>query len=300
MNVRLTMVCVWWVGVTMCLCAAGETPDVKPFLREPFLLGAHRAGGSVLPESTVPGFKEAAKRWPGVLLETDVRLTADGHVVCMHDETVDRTTDGTGEVAAMTIEQLKALDAGYWLTMDEGKTFPYRGKGIQIATLGEVLEALPGSRFLVEFKAPAAVVDAAIKVIQDAGASDRVLLASFNPAFMARARELAPEMAMCYDYQNGMVMLNALRNGDWDAYTPEAEVLSLMRRMVRQFNVTREEIAAIRAKGVRFQIHTVDAPEEIRYYLAMGADSILSDRPDILAKEIAAWREKQGAPKASK
>jgi len=286
--------CVGLMLVALAACSEPATePGAKPFFRKQILLGAHRAGANVVPESTVAGFKETAKRWPDILLETDTAITADGHVVLMHDETVDRTTDGTGKVGEMTLEELKQLDAGYRLTLDGGETYPYRGKGIAIATLGEALEALPDSHFLVETKPHPGIVEATIEAIQKAGAEGRVLLASFTPAHMDLARKLAPDMAMCYDFTNGQRMIDTLRNGDWDAYEPEADVLSLMRRMVKQFDLKPAEIQAIRQKGVRFQIHTVNDPEEMRHWLDVGVDSILTDRPDLLADIIEERRQGQ-------
>lgn len=281
------------VGAVLAALVSCSQPAAKPFFSKQILLGAHRAGASVVPESTVAAFKETAKRWPDILLETDTAMTADGHVVLLHDESVDRTTDGTGRVGEMTLEELRQLDAGYRLTLDGGQTYPYRGKGITIATLEEALQALPDSHFLVETKAHPGVVEATIKAIQKAGAEDRVLLASFLPAHMDLARKLVPEMAMCYDFSNGQRLIDTLRKGDWDAYEPEADVLSLMRRMVKQFDLKPGEIQAIRQKGVRFQIHTVNDPEEMRYWLDVGVDSILTDRPDLLADIIEEWRGEQ-------
>ncbi|MBN2308195.1 MAG: hypothetical protein JXR94_04445 [Candidatus Hydrogenedentes bacterium] len=284
------------MGVLAIAAAAswGDGPSQRAFFDEPILLGAHRGGARVLPENTAFGFREAARRWPGILLEADARLTADGHVVLLHDETVDRTTDGTGRIGDMTLEQAKRLDAGYPLTTDRGQTYPYRGTGVTIATLQEALAAVPDSRFLIEFKDPdTAIVDATIRAIQDAAAAPRVLLASFVPAHMARARELAPAMAMCYDFETGAALLAALRNGGWADYRPVADVLSLGRSHVRELAVTPDEIRAVRAKGIRFQIHTLNTREEMEHYLALGVDSILTDRPDLLADVIAAWQKRR-------
>lgn len=280
---------------------AAKRAPVKPFCQQPFLLGAHRGGAHLVPESTVAGFKETAARWPGILLETDAALTADGHVVLLHDETVDRTTNGRGPVAEMTLAEVKALDAGYWLSLDGGATYPYRGRGIKIATLEEALEALPEERFLVELKPFPGIADAAIPVIQRAGAEDRVLLASFAPDLMARARELAPNIAVCYDYKNGFRLLAALRLWGWSAYRPQADVLSLMRDMVSRYRLSDADIRIIREKGILVQVHTVNDPDEMRYWLDRGVDSILTDRPDLLANVIAEWeatREQPGLQRA--
>jgi glycerophosphoryl diester phosphodiesterase len=280
------------VMLAASVAVRGDAPAGKPFFTKQILLGAHRGGANVVPENTLAGFKEAAKRWPGILLEADAALTADGQVVLLHDGTVDRTTNGAGKITDMTLAAVKQLDAGYKLTLDGGQTYPYRGTGATIATLKEVLQGLPDSHFLVEFKPSPNIVEATLRVIKEEGAEDRVLLASFKPEDMKRAREFAPKMAMCFDRENGMVMLNALRNGGWDDYEPAADVLSLMRRMVKELSLTPEEIQTIREKGIRFQIHTVDDPDEMRHWLDVGVDSILTDRPDLLADVVSAWKAK--------
>lgn len=274
-------------GPEASLVATARPAPVKPFLQRSILLGAHRGGAHLVPESTVAGFLETAARWPGILLETDAALTADGHVVLLHDETVDRTTNGSGAVAEMSLADLKALDAGYRLTLDDGATYPYRGQGITIPTLEEVLAALPEERFLVELKPFPGIADAAVEIIRRTGAEDRVLLASFAPELMARARELAPNLAVCYDVKNGLRLATHLRLWRWDAYRREADVLSLMRGMARNYGLTADDIRALRRKGVLVQIHTVNDPEEMRYWLDLGVDSILTDRPDLLADVIA-------------
>jgi len=266
-------------------------PPSKPIFSRSILLGAHRGGAALWPENTLPAFQEAVKRWPDVLLETDARLTADGHVVLLHDDTVDRTTDGTGPVVAMNLADLKKLDAGYRFTPDGGKTFPYRGRGVKVPTLAEVLAALPGARFEIELKPCAGVAEATVKVIQTAGAEDRVLLASFDPRLALRARKLARRIAACYEVLGGLRMLDELRRGDWAAYQPTADVLSLPAGMLRSLHLTPGELRAIQAKGIRIQVHTINRRPQMQDMLDLGVDSILSDRPNLLAEVIAERRE---------
>lgn len=269
--------------------ATSSRPKDKPFFAKPFLLGAHRGGADLWPENTLVAFRSAAKRWPHILLETDARLTADGQAVLLHDDTVNRTTDGTGPVAEMTLAEVKKLDAGYRFTPDRGKTFPYRGKGVRIATLAEALAAVPDARFEVELKPCKGVTEPTLRVIRQAGAEDRVLLASFDSRLIFQARRITPQMAYCYEFLGGLSMLDKLRSGgkQWAAYQPKAEVLSLMRRMLTQYKVTPDEIRAMQAKGVYFQIHTPNTPQAIRQALDLNPDSVLTDRPDLLAELIA-------------
>jgi len=266
--------------------AFAQSPVQKPFFSKQILLGAHRGGADQWPENTLYGFQEAAKAVPGVLLETDARLTADGEVVLLHDKTLDRTTDGTGDVTAKTLAEVKALDAAYRFTTDSGATFPLRGKGITVPTLKEVLDALPDSHILVDLKGDAPLADAAIAVMRACDAEGRVLLASFVPSAMDRARQLAPDMAYCYDMKNGAALLMALRGPAWDAYVPAADVLSVDEDMIPQHKLTADEIKRMQAKGIRFQVHTINAPSRMKEYVVQGVDSILTDNPSVLAKVI--------------
>src|ERR671921_1429729 len=100
---------------------------------------AHRGGAEIAPENTLEGFREGIRVGAGVL-ELDVHTTADGHVVVIHDATVDRTTERTGAVREMSFAEIRRLDAGYRFAPDGRETFPYRGQGIKIPTLGEVYE----------------------------------------------------------------------------------------------------------------------------------------------------------------
>jgi glycerophosphoryl diester phosphodiesterase len=258
----------------------------KPFVEKPILLGAHRGGRNLWPENTAYAFRRTGERWPWALLEGDVQMSADGYPILMHDDTVDRTTDGTGPVAGKTLAELKQLDAGYRFTADRGQTFPYRGQGITIPTLDEVIAAAPAHRFLIEIKGGEGAVDAVVKVIREAQAESRFLLASINPMHMHRLREVAPEIGACFDYSNAMVMLKTLREGDWDQYTPPCAMLCLSQGLEKQFNLTPEEAQKIRGKGVLYQVFTVNRREEMQSLLKRGVDSILSDNPELLAQVI--------------
>lgn len=260
----------------------------KPFFAEPFLLGVHRGGAKWRPEHTVETYKEAAQRWPNALLEMDVRLTSDGVVVLHHDEKVDRTTEGEGPIEEMTLAEVKALDAGYDFTNDDGQTFPYRGKGLRIATLDEVLTALPQARWLIEPKTDGKLVAEIAKVIKSHDVEQRVLIASFKPAVVEQIKTLMPDAPTCFTMISGMKLFNALRAGGeaWENYEPADDVLSVSRGMVKQFKLTPEEFKQVQSKGIKVQLHTLNNEEELREAIAMGVDSILSDRPDVMEKVL--------------
>jgi len=275
----------------------GKNPNLRPrqpppeFFQKPLLLGAHRGGMGLWPEATMEGFKRAVAQWPDVLIEGDAHLTKDGHVVLFHDATVDRTTNGTGNVQDKTLAEVKALDAGYRFTPDGGKTFPFREKGVTAATLAEALSALPQSRFLIELKPQMGVAEAAVRVIQEAHAEDRVALASFSAVLMDQACKLAPRTIRCYDIPQGMLLLKALRGGEWDTYQPAADILAIDENMIRGFEITEADFRAIRNKGIAISIHTINDAAAMRKFLDVGVDIILTDRPDRLAEAIETWRK---------
>lgn len=266
--------------------AADAPPPAKPYFARPFTLGAHRGGGALWPENTIEAYQTVAARWPDALLEGDVQLTADGAVVILHDDTVDRTTNGAGRIVEMTLEQVKRLDAGYRFSPDGGKTFPYRGKGITIPLLGEALAACPRSRFLIELKDQPRIAEATVRVLEEAGAVDRVALASFNPALIQKARDLEPNLIRCYDIAEGITMLAALRGTEWSRYRPVADLLAIGKDLIRTFNVQLAELRAIRDKGIPVLVYTINDPETMRAYLDAGVSALLSDRPDLLAEVI--------------
>ncbi len=257
-----------------------------PFFRRPVLLGAHRGGMYWRPENTLVAYRDAAAQWPEIVLEGDARLTADGAVALLHDETVDRTTDGVGAVAEMTLAEVQRLDAGYWFTPDGGASYPYRGRGIRVPTLREALDTAPGHRFLIEIKGGPEMAEAVLGVIAEAQAEDHVLLGAFDEATMDRVRRLAPTLPRCFSMVSAMEMLTAYRAGNWSAYAPKDDVLTLGPAHLKQFGITPSLIAVIREKGVRVQLYDINTPREMRSALAMGVDGILTGFPERLAAMI--------------
>ncbi len=271
------------VMLTAIFHADGESSSHTVFFAQPIRLAAHRGGATLWPENTALAYRNAAATWPGVLLEGDALCTADGHVVILHDSTVDRTTNGMGRIADLTLAQVKALDAGYRFTHDDGATYPYRGQGIAIPTFAEALAAAPESRFLIEIKNQSNVPAAIVKDIAEANAFDRVILASFNPMLIAQVRRLNPNVLTCYDVLEGVDMLVRLRSGRWTDYRPQADMLAIADDLIEDLHINPDELHAIQAKGIPILVHTVNAPDAMRTFLAQGMDSVLTDYPERLA-----------------
>jgi glycerophosphoryl diester phosphodiesterase len=148
---------------------------------------AHRGYSAIAPENTLPALI-AAVRAGATLVEFDVRTTADGVPVVIHDRTVDRTTDGAGEVTDLTVDEVRALDAGSW--------FSPAYAGIRVPLLGEVLALLSASRLLLEIKPPATLeqVKVILAMVAEHGLLARTVLQSFDPDIVRLAREAAPDV----------------------------------------------------------------------------------------------------------
>ena len=196
-----------------------RTIDELLALGRPIVL-AHTAGEDAYPGSTMYGFTESVKA--GVdMLDLNVVLTKDGVLAVQHDLTVDRTTDGTGEVAAMTFDQVHQLDNAYWFTPDCGvcgdqpdASYVWRGvrtgavpppagytaDDFAIPSLDELIAAFPGVPLNIELKgkgpAAATAAEALVKVLTDTNMLDRVVVTSFDDATVDVFRDLAPTVEL--------------------------------------------------------------------------------------------------------
>ena len=162
------------------------------------LVVAHRGAATVAPENTMEAYRRAVEMGADAI-KLDVQLTADGELALMHDETVERTTDLTGPIATMTLKQLRAADAGFRFEAPDG-TFPFRGKGLTVPTLREVLDWLPdGTGLVVEVKARTATAPT-IEALRSSRvlAAGAVSLISFEEAIIDEARGLDPEIPTGY------------------------------------------------------------------------------------------------------
>jgi glycerophosphoryl diester phosphodiesterase len=245
---------------------------------------AHRGGAGLAPENTMVAFRNAVSM--GVdMLEMDVHMTGDGHIVVIHDDTVDRTTDGVGRIEEMTLEEVKELDAGYRFTPDGGMSYPYRGKGVTIPTLNEVLSAFPDARMSIEIKPDdIAVADKTVSLVKAHGAEGRVLLVSFHNDVVHRVRALAPEIVTGASRKEMYLFWGMTKLRLWRLYRPVPDVLQLPESWKGQQVVTPTIVGAAHKLGMKVQVWTVDDPAEMRKLIDEGVDGIITDRPDLMLK----------------
>jgi glycerophosphoryl diester phosphodiesterase len=226
----------------------------------------HRGAAGVAPENTIASFRRAVALGAQAV-ELDVQRTKDGHLVVMHDDTVDRTTDGIGRVADLTLAQIRRLDAGSW----KGTEFA----GEHVPTLDEVAEALPPEILLfVEIKGGAArapgIEEDVLRFIAR-GAGDRVRASSFDHRVLARLRAL--------DRDIGLGALFECLPADPVALAWGCGATALHPSFGY---VVPELVAAAHAKGIEVHTWTVNDPDDIARIRAMRVDGIFSDHPDRL------------------
>lgn len=236
---------------------------------------AHRGASGSAPENTLQAFELAATQGADAL-ELDVRLSRDGAPVVMHDATMDRTTDKSGPVRGQALVDLRSADAGYHFTTDGGRTFPFRGTGVRVPTLGEVLWSFPRMPILIEIKEPE--VQAAVqRVLRTEGAADRCVLASEDqdalelfsqPPFVRAAS--GPEISALY--RAALLRLPLPRPGYRLLSVPEKHKLLTV--------PTQRFVRCARTIGCPVDVWTVNETATARALWARGVAGIVTNHPE--------------------
>lgn len=268
-----------------------------------FLNIAHRGGKDLRPENTILAYRHALEVG-SESLEGDLHATSDGVVVVSHDKTVDRTTNGTGEIREMTFAELRELDAGYWFTDDGGITYPYRSypfgsaDHIQMPTLQEVFSdpVLDRAPMVSEVKqSEPSIIDDVLDIIQTYDMQDKLILGSFNKESLdeLRAKALARGMNIVTSFAEEEVLtffLTPLSAMLITGYTPPGQVL----QVPIEYDLAGLTVEVINSSfmhkarylGLKVQVWTVNDPDEMRWLIdEKKVDGIMSDNP-LLLEEI--------------
>jgi glycerophosphoryl diester phosphodiesterase len=222
--------------------------------------------------------------WDADMLEMDVRATADGRVVVIHDPTVDRTCDGSGSVHSLPWEAIAQMDAGYHFRDLQGEA-SYRGEKVRIPLFEEVLQAFPEIRLNVEAK-ERRVAPAMVELIRRHGAVDRVLVAAEHERARRDVRDYGgPWGASRWQVTHFWV---GCRSPLGWPYTPHADVLQVPETQGRLRVVDERFIREAHRRNLPVHVWVVDDPDDMNRLLHMGVDGIQTDRPDVLARVLCA------------
>jgi glycerophosphoryl diester phosphodiesterase len=230
---------------------------------------AHRGDKAFAPENTLSAFRQAADKGADAI-EFDVKLTSDGQVIVLHDQTVDRTTNGTGNIAKLPLVALLDLDAGI--------QFPGKFPGEKIPTLEQVFETV-GKRLymnveLTNYSTPNdLLVSKVADLVRKHGMQTRVLFSSFFSRNLHKARMLIPEVPC------GLLTLPGLM-GSWGrTFTWRGNYAALHPYMT---DVDPGLVFRIHAAGKRVNVWTVTAEADIKRMIGLGVDGIITDDPALV------------------
>jgi glycerophosphoryl diester phosphodiesterase len=242
---------------------------------------AHRGGGALAPENSLAAFGLASAlgfRY----LETDVRVTCDGELMCFHDDTLRRVTSATGLVRSRSLDELGAL----------------RINGVEpIPTFDEALDAFPDQCFSVDIKDQDAIAPM-VKSLRRRGVADRVCIAGAWDGWLAQVRGEVPEVATALGWRSLSALMLCAQTGVRPPKALATAPFAHVPVKLGKIPIFIERLVAMAHDlGVQVVTWTVDEPVVMRRLLDAGVDAIITDRPDVL-REVLVSRD-QWAPMVS-
>ncbi|HUS62069.1 MAG TPA: glycerophosphodiester phosphodiesterase [Acidimicrobiales bacterium] len=277
------------------------------WLERRVLAYAHQGGAREAPSSTLYALRKAVEAGAHAL-ELDVHATADGHLVVCHDETVDRTTDGSGAIGSLTLDELRRLDNAYWWVPGEQvvhglgpDAYPLRGRApedreLGIATLREVLEAFPTTILNLDIKATAPAVvpyeQALADLLREYERTDDVIVASFWDTATDAFSFIAPEIPTSMGTLATAAFYQAVQAGESPASTRHV-ALQVPPQHSGLTIVDERFVTVAHEQGVAVHVWTIDDVAQMEAMVDLDVDGIISDRPtalvDVLRRRDVAW-----------
>lgn len=258
-------------------------PIFDNFSDYPLVIGhADDSGSGLWPGNTMIYLEGTAEI--GVdMLEMDVNMTKDGHIVLMHDTTVDRTTNGSGRIPDLTLEEIQALEVGVNWSQDDGETYPYRGQGLQVPTLEAVFQRFPDYPMTIEIKQTELDMTGPLcDLIHEYGMEDKVIIPSFSDEVIQNFREACPEVATAP--ASGEVRQFVILNFAFlaDVLQPDYQVFQVPVESGGITVITDSFIRAAHNRNLQVQVWTINDTAEMQRLIDIGVDGIMTDRPDLL------------------
>ncbi len=232
---------------------------------------AHRGASGYYPENTMIAFEKAIEHGcTGI--ETDVHMTNDGYLVLMHDEKIDRTTDGTGYIKDYNLGELRQLDAGKWKALDFS--------GERIPTVEELIELAKSKDIIINFEIKTDVIwykdieQKLIEIIHKYNAADKIIISSFNHYTIHKCKQIDKNI------KTGLLYMEGLFEPHLYAKIVGAEAIHPYFPAID----SKEVIDRVRAAGVMVNPYTINEEEVMKRFLNYGIDGIITNYPDKLKK----------------
>jgi glycerophosphoryl diester phosphodiesterase len=263
---------------TLVISCNSYCQSEKEFIhsKDNFILVAHRGASGYAPENTLPALRKAIELGANYL-EIDVHQSKDNHVVAIHDFDVDRTTDGSGDVKDLTIDEIKELDAGSW--------FNPKFAGTKIPTLQEVIDILNENvKLIIEVKGGSeeypGIEENIVSIVKQNRIESQVIFKSFNLEVLELFKKLAPEIPRLYVFVLHFSELN-LTLDKWidftDIYDNPADAQYFQ---AHRWFITESLIEKAHANSIKIIVWNVNTEDEIKSILNLGVDGIETDYPD--------------------
>jgi glycerophosphoryl diester phosphodiesterase len=242
-------------------------------LPHPILL-AHRGDLAHAPENTLPSFQQAIQKGADGV-ELDAKLTSDGHIIVIHDTTVDRTTDGKGRIQSFTLEAIRKLDAGSW--------FDKKFSGTKVPLLEEVFETVGRDKLinieLTNYATPRdGLVVRVCKLIKQHGNQKQIIFSSFFASNLKIAAQVLPEVPRGLLTMPGLLGIwgrsFGFMFGDYQALHPHIS------------NASREQMQRAHRLKRRVHVWTANTPEEVTQLKSWGVDGIFTDDPEVAVRAL--------------
>jgi glycerophosphoryl diester phosphodiesterase len=250
---------------------------------------AHRGGSHMGPQNTMHTYRRAVNEFKVDVLEIDLQLSSDGHIVLIHDPQVDITTDGDGLVAHMSLSRLQALDAAYWFTEDGGFTYPLRDQGINVPTFLELLDEFSNNQKLVyflDFKS-AEAVEPSLRIIAERGLEKRVILGSVFPSvnreIFNHRHPVSPVVADAATMFK-LILLYAI--GLMWLYPIKHQVLGGIVMSKTRWVMTERFLKTLRLTGCKVAVFGPDTntEEDLQFYMDVGVQMLVTDSPNVMRR----------------
>lgn len=258
----------------------------SPFLssHRPLVI-AHQGGQGLYPSNTIYALEKAYAL--GVdIFELDIHLSKDGHIVVIHDATVDRTTNGHGKITEMNLSEIQALDAGYYWTTDN-TNYPYRNQGIQIPTLAEVFESFPSIPIIVDIKQnQPSLVHNLSQLLYKHNKSDDVIIGCYSGTTLNNFRTLCPSIptSMYTQEVRNMVIYNYTRLNA--LFKPKAVAAQVPMKSGKIQIINPRFLRLAKQRNMAVHVWTINKTEEMEYLINLGVDGIMTDYPNLLLDVI--------------
>lgn len=291
---RLIGVVIAFIFISYSLLNFGpveKRPNHPFFQSDRPLVIAHQGGELLAPSNTLVAFQQAVDLGVDVL-EFDIHITKDGHLVTIHDPTVDRTTNGKGLINDLTLNEIQSLDAGYHFEDLNGE-FTYRGKGAYIPSLEEVFKSYPNMRMVIEIKDDnpsnrlTEISEKLWTLIQKYQKEDEVVVASFDQKIIDKFNKISNgrvALSAGKDEIKKFIILNKLFLANM--YKPNADVFQIPTKESIINLASPSIMKAAERRNVNIQYWTIDDKETMRSLIEDGADGIITNRPDLLLEVL--------------